>query len=46
MQTTLRDASEADAQALSELVHASFSTLAATDWSESAGATFLAESAP
>lgn len=46
MQTALRDASHADAQALSELVHTSFSALAAADWSQSAGATFLAESAP
>ena len=46
MQTALRDASQADAQALSELVHTSFSVLAAADWSESASATFLAESAP
>lgn len=46
MQTTLREASPADADAVSELIHTSFSVLAAADWSESARATFLAESAP
>jgi len=46
MQTTLREASQADADAVSKLIHASFSVLAAADWSESARATFLAESAP
>lgn len=46
MRITLRDASLADAQAVSELIHVSFSALAAADWSQSAGATFLAESAP
>ena len=46
MQTTLRRASQADAMAVSELIHASFSALAAADWGESAGTTFLAETAP
>lgn len=46
MQITLREASQADADAVSELIHTSFSALAAADWSESACATFLAESAP
>ena len=46
MQTKVREASQADADAVSELIHASFSALAAADWSESACATFLAESAP
>lgn len=46
MQTTLRDAAKADADAVSALIHASFSALVAADWGASARATFLAESAP
>ena len=46
MQTTLCDASQANAGAVSELIHASFSALAAADWDGSAIANFLEESAP
>lgn len=46
MQTTLCDASQANAEAVSELIHASFSALAAADWDVSARALFLEESAP
>lgn len=46
METTLCVASPANAEALSELVHTSFSALAAADWDESACDVFLEESAP
>ncbi len=46
MQADLRDASQADAEAVSQLVHTSFSMLVAASWSPSASATFLTESAP
>lgn len=46
MQFALRTVVEADASSASELVHLSFSTIAANDWEPSAAAVFLAESVP
>jgi GNAT superfamily N-acetyltransferase len=46
MQTTLCDASQANAEAVSNLIHVSFSALAAADWDASASTTFLDESSP
>ncbi len=46
MTTTLRSASQSDAEALSALVRESFLALAAADWDEPAVARFLSESEP
>ena len=46
MQTSLSDASQVDAEAASELIHASFTAVAAVDWEVSARTKFLQESAP